>query len=120
MVYPSAVATFCIPSDISGIGGMCCGHIHAVKSWRNRPQCHDTIFVNTNASAQGMCSLDVACMLLFFLFSHNGVKYPCALAHWFLCTSDSPNENTGMWEVEPDLGNNGMKSVSIIHLDTVV
>ena len=25
-----------------------------------------------------------------------------------------------MWEVEPDLGDDGMKLVSIIHLDTVV
>ena len=52
--------------------------------------------------------------------SHSGVEYPCTLVHWFSCTSESPNENTSMWEVKPDLGNDSMKHVSIIHLDTVV
>jgi hypothetical protein len=33
-IYPSAVATFHAPSDISGIGGMHREHICAVKSWR--------------------------------------------------------------------------------------
>ena len=119
-VYPSAVATFCAPSDILGVGGMRHERIRAVKSWRKGPRRHDTIFVNTDASAQGMDGLDVARVLLFFSFSHSGVEYPCALVHWFSCTSESPNANTGMWEVEPDLGNDGMKHVSIIHLDTVV
>ena len=79
-----------------------------------------TLFVNTDASMQGIGGLGVTCMLLFFLFSHNGIKYPCALVHWFSCTSELPNENTGMWVVKSDLGNDGMKHVSIIHLDTVV
>ena len=34
-VYPSAIAMFHAPSDISDIGGMHHEHIHAVKSWRN-------------------------------------------------------------------------------------
>ncbi|KAF8232665.1 hypothetical protein L208DRAFT_1167675, partial [Tricholoma matsutake] len=34
-IYSSAIATFHTPSDISGIGGMHCEHIHAAKSWRN-------------------------------------------------------------------------------------
>ena len=79
-----------------------------------------TLFVNTDASMQGIGGLGVTCMLLFFLFSHNGIKYPCALVHWFSCTSELPNENTGMWVVKSDLGNDGMKHVSIIHFDTVV
>ena len=119
-IYPSAVAMFHALSNISGIGGMCCEHIHAVKLWRKGPQHHDTIFVNTNPSTEGMHGLDVAHALLFFLFSHNGIKYLCALVHRFSCTSDPPNNNTRMWEVEPDLGNNGIKHVSIIHLDTIV
>ena len=67
-----------------------------------------------------MGGLDVSHVLLFFSFSHNDVKYPCTLVHWFSCTSKLPNENTGMWEVKPDLGNDSMKHVSIIHIDTVV
>ena len=52
-VYPSAVATFCTPSDILSIGGMRHECMHAVKSWRKGPWHHDTIFVNTDASTQG-------------------------------------------------------------------
>ena len=33
MIYTSAIATFYVPSDISGVGGMHCEHIHAVNSW---------------------------------------------------------------------------------------
>ncbi|KAI9452097.1 hypothetical protein F5148DRAFT_986191, partial [Russula earlei] len=42
-IYPSAVAMFYTPSDISGIGGMCSEHICTVKSWRKGPGCYNTI-----------------------------------------------------------------------------
>jgi hypothetical protein len=54
MVYSSAVATFHAPSDISGIGGMRREWIRAIKSWRKGPCRYDTIFVNTDPSAEGM------------------------------------------------------------------
>jgi len=88
-----------------------------VKSWRKGPQRHDTIFVNTDPSADGMHGLDIARVRLFFSLSYNGHKYPCALVDWFACV---PNENTGMWVVEPDIQEDGTKFTSIIHLDTVV
>jgi hypothetical protein len=53
-IYPSAVAMFHAPSNISGIGGMCHKCIHAVKSWRKGPGHYDTIFVNTDPSVEGM------------------------------------------------------------------
>ena len=94
--------------------------IRAVKSWRKGPKRFDTIFINTDASAEGMRGLDVARVRLFFSFSHNGIKYPCALVHWFSHPGNSPDDNTGMWEVEPDILDDGTKFVSIIHLDTIV
>ncbi|KAH9022638.1 hypothetical protein EDB85DRAFT_1895162 [Lactarius pseudohatsudake] len=115
--YPSAVATFHAPSDISGVGGMRHERIRAVDSWRNGPQRHDTIFVNTDSSAEGMHGLDVARVRLFFSFSHHGNKYPCALVDWFSRVGDAPNETTGMWVVEWD---NDMTFTSIIHLETIV
>jgi hypothetical protein len=118
-IYPSAVATFHAPSDISGIGGMRREHIHAVKSWRKGPGCYDTIFVNTNPSMDGMQGLEVARMHLFFLFSHEGVKYPCALVHWFPRVGDRW-DNTGMWTVKLDMSDDGETVVFIIHLGTVV
>jgi hypothetical protein len=116
-IYPSAVAMFHAPSDTSGIGGMRRERIRAVKSWRNGPSRHDTIFVNTDSSLEGMQGLDVARVQLFFSFSHDGVEYPCALVHWFPCMGDSPDDHTGMWIVHPD---DGESPPSIIHLDTVV
>jgi hypothetical protein len=118
-IYPSAVATFHAPSDISGIGGMCRERIRAVKSWRKGPGRYDTIFVNTNPSMDGMQGLEVARMHLFFSFSHEGVEYPCALIHWFSRVGDRRG-NTGMWIVEPDTSDDGETVVSIIHLDTIV
>ena len=65
-VHPSAIAMFHAPSDISGIGSMCCEHIHTVKSWRKGPGHYNTIFVNTNPSMEGMQGLDIAHVRLFF------------------------------------------------------
>ncbi|KAF8228062.1 hypothetical protein L208DRAFT_1293424, partial [Tricholoma matsutake] len=118
-IYPSAVTTFHAPSDISGIGGMCCECIRAVKSWQKGPGHYDTIFVNTNTSMDGMQGLEVAHMRLFFSLSHEGVKYPCTLIHWFSHVGDR-RDNTGMRTVEPDMSDDGETVVSIIHLDTIV
>ena len=106
-VYPSAVATFHAPSDVSGIGGMCHEQIRAVKSWRKGPGRYDTVFVNTDSSAEGMRGLEVARARLFFSFSHDDIHYPCALVCWFSCFGNSPDDHTGMWIVEPDISNNG-------------
>jgi len=100
---------------------MRCECIRAVKSWRNGPRRYDTIFINTDPSVEGMRGLDVARVRLFFSFSHDGTQYPCALVHWFSRVGDSPNDNTGMWIVEPDTSDNDDKPLtSIIHLDTIV
>jgi hypothetical protein len=119
-VYPSAVATFCAPSDVQGASGMRRERIRAMKSWRKGPGRYDTIFVNTDSSAEGMRGLDVARVRLFFSFSYMGVQYPCALVRWFSRVGDSPNDNTGMWIVEPLADDDGESLTTIIHLDTIV
>ena len=119
-VYPSAVATFHAPSDVSGVGGMRRERICAVKSWRKGPGRYDTIFVNTDPSLEGMRGLEIARVQLFFSFSHEGVEYHCALVHWFSRVGDSPDDWTGMWIVEPDALDDGKPFMSIIDLDTVV
>ena len=116
-IYSSALATFHTPSDVSEIGGMHHERIHAVKSWRNGPGCYDMTFVNTDSSRDSMWGLDVAHVRLLFSFSHDGIKYPCTLVHWFSHVGDSPDGHTGMWVVQPD--DNGSPP-SIIHLDSVV
>jgi hypothetical protein len=119
-IYPSAVATFHAPSDLSGIGGMRRERIRAVESWRKGPSRYDTIFINTDPSKEGMRGLDVARVRLFFSISHDGVEYSCALVHWFSRVGDLPDADTGMWVVKPDISDDGKDLISIIHLDTVV
>lgn len=118
--FPSAVATFYSPSDVSGIGGMRSERIRAVDSWQNGPARYDTIFVETDPDAAGMQGLDIARVRLFFSFTCNGFKYPCALIHWFSRVGDAPSPRTGMWTVEHDLLDDGTRHASIIHLDTIV
>ena len=121
-VYPSAVAMFYAPSDISGVGGMRKERIHAVKSWRNGPGRYDTVLINTNPTAKGMLGLDVARVKLFFSISHGKDQYPCALVHWFCRAGDSPEVNTGMWVVDKmdTVNDDGESPTAILHLDTIV
>ena len=58
-IYTSTVSTFYAPSDVSGTGGMCCEQIHATNAWQNGPGRYDCVFINTDASAEGMLGLDI-------------------------------------------------------------
>ena len=66
-----------------------------------------------------MCGLDVARVQLFFSFNFENDSYPCALVHWFSHISNGPDEDTGMWMVEPDFDVNGSPMLAVIHLDTI-
>lgn len=119
-VYPSALAMFYAPSDLSGIGGMRRERIRAVSSWRGSVARHDCIFVSTDPTVEGMWGLEIARVQLFFSFKAGRKKYPCALVQWYSRVGDEPDEETGMWVVQPDLDADGSPSVAIIHLDTIV
>jgi hypothetical protein len=118
-VYTSAVATFYAPSDISGVGGMRCERIHAVDTWRNGPGRYDCVFVSTDDLAEGLLGFDIARVRLIFSVKHEGMTYPCALVHWYSRVGDSPDGNTGMWVVEPDVLEDGQPFVAVIHLDAI-
>ena len=66
-----------------------------------------------------MLSLDVVRVLLFFSFWYEDVLYPCALVRWFKFISDEPDEDTGMWMVEPE-DNGGSPIITVIHLDCII
>lgn len=119
-VYPSAIATFYAPSDLCGIHGMHRERIYAVPSWRHGPPRYDCIFAEKDPSQEGFRGLHVARVFLFFSFKHENTTYPCALVHWFSPISGKPCEDTGMWIVEPDVHDNGTRSMSIIHLDCIL
>jgi hypothetical protein len=45
------------------------------------------------------------------------LQMPCVLVHWFKHLGDSPNENTEMWVVKPEVHKDGTCFASVIHLD---
>ncbi|KAI6008446.1 hypothetical protein EDC04DRAFT_2871491 [Pisolithus marmoratus] len=83
-VINSATALFYVLSNISGIGGMQHEYICSCHSWQNGPPQYDCAFVNTNPGLEGMCGLDVMCILVtFFSFVSQGEHYPCTVVWWF-------------------------------------
>jgi hypothetical protein len=46
--------------------------------------------------------------------------YPCALVRWLSRVGDGPDEDTGMWVVQPDLDADGSSIITVIHLDCIV
>ncbi|KAG1797296.1 uncharacterized protein BJ212DRAFT_1450497 [Suillus subaureus] len=103
-VFNSAAAMFYAPSDLSGIGGMRCKHIHACPLWRNEYPRNDCMFINTDSDAEGI-------VICFFSFKHNW--------EWFEKIGDCPDEDTGMWMVAPSFHEDGSRNLAVIHIETV-
>ena len=70
-------------------------------------------------STHGILGLEVGRAHLFFSFTLDGVKYPCALVHWFSHTSDIPSPVTEMYIVEPDCLADGQPVTFVVHLDSI-
>ncbi|KAG6808699.1 hypothetical protein H0H92_003209 [Tricholoma furcatifolium] len=120
-VYPSAVATFYAPSNISGVGGMFRERIRAVPSWRGGSARNNCVFVEQDRDLPGFRGLHVACVRMFFeLTIKNKRKFPCALVAWFHTISDEPCPETGMWIVEKDRDRDKNLIMSVIHIDTIL
>ncbi|KAG2040053.1 hypothetical protein BDR03DRAFT_836878, partial [Suillus americanus] len=58
-VFNLASSRFYVPSDLSGIGGMCTEHIRSCPSWQGEHSRNDCVFVNTDSSLPGMQGLEV-------------------------------------------------------------
>ena len=120
MAYPSAVATFYAPSNISGIKGMFRKRIRSVESWLNGPERRDCVFVEHTADAPGFQGMFVAQVHAFLKIKYDGQKYPCAVVSWFSTVGNSPCPQTGMWIVERDLDMNGRPEMAVIHLESIL
>ena len=94
--------------------------IRAVPSWRHGPARYDCVLVNMDPITEGMCSLDVARVWLFFSFRFHGKFYLCALVHWYSRIGHSPDEDTGLWRVHQDRDADGSPSTAVLHLDSLV
>jgi hypothetical protein len=116
-LHSSARVTFFAPSDMSGLGGMRHERIRATRSWRHGPARYDCVFMEGDQSQDGFRGLLVGRVFAFFRFRHHGRQYPCALVHWFSTVGDTPCEQTGMWQVEPDFNREGNPILEVIHLD---
>ena len=77
-------------------------------------------FVNVDPNTKGFLGLDVARVHLFFSIDYQGITYPCALIWWMSCLGDKPDEDTGMWMVEPASNADGTPFMSVIHLDCIL
>ena len=119
-VYNSTVATFYAPSDLSGISGMHHERIRTISSWRGEEPQYDCIFISTDPTKEGMRGMDVAHVHLFFSFKYCNILYPCALIWWYSHCGDEPDEDTGMWVVEPDFNHDGSPTMAVVHLDTII
>ncbi|KAI0640437.1 hypothetical protein C8Q79DRAFT_452272 [Trametes meyenii] len=127
-VFHSAVAVFYAPSDPSGIGGMHREHIRVTPSWRKGPARYDCVFLGNDPSAPGLRSLHVARVRLFFSFKPDpsfvsptmGAAVPCALVEWFSLIGDEPDEETGLWMVQPDLNSDGRRELGVVHVETIL
>lgn len=119
-VHHSVAATFFAPSDPCGVGGMHREFIRATPSWWGGPPRYDCALVATGDPWNcGINGFEVCRVQLLFSFKHNGSVYPCALVHWYGRTSDEPDEDTGLWMVEPGLFENGKPHMDVIHIDTL-
>ena len=65
-----------------------------------------------------MKGMSVVRVKLLFSFDYNGKMDPCTLVDWFKHVGASPDSETGMWKVRPEMYRNGQHIVSILHLDT--
>jgi hypothetical protein len=119
-LHYSATATFFAPSDLSGIGGMRREHIRANPRWRGEEPRNDCVFINADPAKPGMRGMDVARVLNFLSFTHKEKTYPCALVHWFATMDDEPDEETGLWIVEPLFNDQGDRFIAVIHLDCII
>lgn len=118
-IFNSATVTFRALSDISGISGMRREHVRATSSWRGGPARYDCILISTDPNTEGARGFEVARVFLFFSFQHRSKTYSCALIQWFSFIGEEPDEDTGLWKVEPDTDDEDFPCLAIVHLDAI-
>lgn len=118
-IFYCASATFCAPSDISGVNGMHREFIRATPSWRQGAPRYDCIYINSAGESEGMPGLEIARVMALFAIVHDEVEYQCALIHWFSREGTKPDDVTGLWVVEPEFDGDRNPFLDIVHLDSI-
>ena len=122
-VFHSAYAVFCAPSNPSGVGGMYRETIRSVPRWKTGDTTgprRDCILLDNGSDEPGVKGLEVARVHLLFSFEAEERVHPCALVHNFHKTYTEPDPDNGMWIVEPECAANESRSMSVIHVDSIV
>ena len=65
-----------------------------------------------------MHGLDVARVLFVFSFFFQEEEYQCALIHWFSHVDSEPDENIGIWVVEPEFEADE-PHVTVVHINSI-
>ena len=117
-VHRVAHATFYAPTELAGTAGMHRELIRANPSWRGHPR-FDTVLINTDADEPGMQGMTVGRVMGLMAIQHNGTRYPSALIDWYEKVSEVPSNVTGMYEIQPELDENGQQVTSIVHIDAI-
>jgi hypothetical protein len=94
-------------------------YIRATSTWRKGHSRYDCVYINARPELPGMRGLEVARVFLFFSFVHEGTHYPCALVQWFSIVGDEPEDETGLWMVEPEFYEDGQPYLAVIHLESI-
>lgn len=118
-VYHSATARFYAPSDLCGAGGMHRERIRSNPRWHGAYPRHDTVLINVDSELPGMLGIIVGRVFLFFSFTHHDTYYTCALIQWFPRHGTTPDDDTGLWVVTPELHGNGRKCLAVVHLNSI-
>lgn len=118
-IFHSAIARFYAPSELCGSGGMHREHIRSTPLWRGLYARRDTVFVETDGGQAGMLGMAIGRVHLFLSFSHEGVRYPCALIQWLVPIGDTPDDVTGLWVVRRKLDTLRRPHLSVVHLDCI-
>jgi hypothetical protein len=114
--YLFFTATFRALSDPSSHRSM---RHEYTPSWRGGHSRYDCVFVNSHPELTGMRGLMVACVFLFFSFLHGGGRFTCALVQWFSIVGTIPDDETGLWMVQPDFHDDKRPYLGIIPLESI-
>ncbi|KAF8986642.1 hypothetical protein BDQ17DRAFT_1393636 [Cyathus striatus] len=126
-LYPqdliSLAASIHQPQFPKALWGMQNERIRSHPRWgQDRYPWHDTVFVALDHDGEGMRSMIIAHVLLFFSFSFSfeDNNYSCTLVNWFQHISDSPDPVTGLWQVKPEYDAPGQLALAVIHVDSII
>jgi hypothetical protein len=117
--FRSAVATFFAPSDVCGVRGMRREWLRCTPNWRNSGPRYDCVYLVEDESKPGFRGMNVVRLKALLSFAYEGTVYPCAVVEWFKKVGRTPDPNTGMWIVKPDMSS-GERDVTVIHIDSIL